>query len=200
MKKHEFLDALRKKLGGIPKTELEERLRFYGEMIDDRIEDGMIEEVAVSDVGSVEEVAMQIIADMPLAKLAKEKIKPKRRLAVWEIVLLAIGSPIWLSLAIATAAVVLSLYVVLWSLALSLWAIFASLLACALGGVVAGAMFAISSSGAAGIAVIGGGVLCAGLAIFLFFGCRSATNGTALFAKKIILSIKKCFIGKEAQL
>lgn len=200
MKKHEFLDALRKKLGGIPKTELEERLRFYSEMIDDRIEDGMTEEVAVSDVGSVEEVATQIIADMPLSKLAKEKIKPKRRLAVWEIVLLAIGSPIWLSLAIAAVAVVLSLYVVLWSLALSLWAIFASLLACALGGVVAGAMFAISGSGAAGIAVIGGGVLCAGLAIFLFFGCRSATNGTVLFAKKIVLGIKKCFIGKEAQL
>lgn len=200
MKKHEFLDALRKKLGGIPKVELEERLRFYSEMIDDRIEDGMTEEVAVSDVGSVEEVATQIIADMPLAKLAKEKIKPKRRLAVWEIVLLAIGSPIWLSLAIAAVAVVLSLYVVLWSLALSLWAIFASLLACALGGVMAGAMFAISGSGAAGIAVIGGGVLCAGLAIFLFFGCRSATNGTVLFAKKIILGIKKCFIGKEAQL
>ena len=198
MKKHEFLDALRKKLGGIPKVELEERLRFYSEMIDDRIEDGMTEEVAVSDVGSVEEVATQIIADMPLAKLAREKIKPKRRLAVWEIVLLAIGSPIWLSLAIAAVAVVLSLYVVLWSLALSLWAIFASLLACALGGVVAGAMFAINGSGAAGIAVIGGGVLCAGLAIFLFFGCRSATNGTVLFAKKIILGIKKCFVGKEA--
>ena len=198
MKKHEFLNELRAKLGGLPKAELEERLRFYNEMIDDRIEDGMTEEVAVSDVGSVEEVATQIIADMPLAKLAREKIKPKRRLAVWEIVLLAIGSPVWLSLAIAAVAVVLSLYVVLWSLALSLWAIFASLLACALGGVVAGAMFAINGSGAAGIAVIGGGVLCAGLAIFLFFGCRSATNGTVLFAKKIILGIKKCFIGKEA--
>ena len=198
MKKHEFLNELRAKLGGLPKAELEERLRFYNEMIDDRIEDGMTEEVAVSDVGSVEEVATQIIADMPLAKLAREKIKPKRRLAVWEIVLLAIGSPIWLSLAIAAAAVVLSLYVVLWSLALSLWAIFASLLACALGGVVAGAMFAINGSGAAGIAVIGGGVLCAGLAIFLFFGCRSTTNATVLFAKKIILGIKKCFIGKEA--
>ena len=67
-------------------------------MIADRMEDGLSEEDAVASVGSVEEIAAQIIADTPLSKLAKAYIKPKRRLTAWEIVLLALGFPIWFSL------------------------------------------------------------------------------------------------------
>ena len=38
MCKQDFLDELRAKLIGLPKQELEERLTFYSEMIDDRME------------------------------------------------------------------------------------------------------------------------------------------------------------------
>ena len=100
MDKQEFLSKLRAKLFGLPQKELEERLSFYSEMIDDRIEEGLSEETAVKELGAVYEVAGQIIAEIPLSKLVKERIKPKRALNVWEIVLLAIGSPIWLSLMI----------------------------------------------------------------------------------------------------
>ena len=100
MDKQEFLSKLRAKLFGLPQKELEERLSFYSEMIDDRIEEGLSEETAVKELGTVDVVAGQIIAEIPLSKLVKERIKPKRALNVWEIVLLAIGSPIWLSLMI----------------------------------------------------------------------------------------------------
>lgn len=100
MDKQEFLSKLRAKLSGLPQKELEERLSFYSEMIDDRIEEGLSEEDAVKELGTVDEVAGQVIAEIPLSKLVKERIKPKRALNVWEIVLLAIGSPIWLSLMI----------------------------------------------------------------------------------------------------
>ena len=50
-------------------------------------------------------------------------MRPKRRLQAWEIVLLALGLPVWLSLGLAALAVVLSLYVVVWSLDVSLWAV-----------------------------------------------------------------------------
>lgn len=99
MDKQEFLSKLRAKLSGLPQKDLEERLSFYSEMIDDRIEEGLSEEDAVKELGTVDEVAGQIIADIPLSKLVKERIKPKRALNVWD-VLLAIGSPIWLSLMI----------------------------------------------------------------------------------------------------
>lgn len=111
MNKQEFLGALKKRLSGLPKNEIEERLAFYGEMIDDRTEDGRTEEEAVAEIGGADEIAAQIIADIPLTRLVKEKIKPKRRLKTWEIVLIVLGSPIWLSLAIAAAAVFFSMYI-----------------------------------------------------------------------------------------
>ena len=199
MTKQEFLLALREKLSGLPKQDIEDSIDFYSEIIDDRIEEGCSEEDAVSDIGSVEKISSQIIADIPLSKLAKERINPKRRLRAWEIVLLALGSPIWLSLAIAAAAVILSLYVVLWSLIVSVWAVFAALAICALGGVAVGVIFAVVGNAFAGIAVIGAGLVCAGVAIFMFFGCKAATKGTVVLTKKIALGTKKCFVKKERE-
>lgn len=197
MNKQEFLAELRKGLSGLPQDDVEERLTFYGEMIEDRIEEGLWEEEAVSAVGSVDEIAAQIIADTPLAKSAKETMKPKRRLKAWEIVLLVLGSPIWLSLLIAVCVVILSLYISLWSVIISLWAVFASFIGCAFGGIAVGIGFAFGSNGLTGIAMIGAGVVCAGLSIFTFFGCKAVTTGTVRLTKKIAIGIKNCFIKKE---
>ena len=197
MSKQEFIDKLRAKLSGLPKQELEERLNFYSEMIDDRMEEGHSEKEAVSEIGSVDEIAAQIVADIPLVKIAKEKIQPKRRLIAWESMLLVLGSPIWLSLLIAAFAVILSLYASLWSVIISLWAVFGSLVCCAFGGIVAGIVFVLSGNGLTGIAMFGAGFLCAGLSIFLFFGCKTATKGTLLLTKKIALGIKNYFVKKD---
>lgn len=107
MSKQEFLERLRKGLSGLPQNDIEERLTFYSEMIEDRKEDGISEEEAVSAVGTVDEIVAQVVSEIPLVKIAKERIKPKRRLSVGEIVLLILGSPIWLSLGIAAFAVIL---------------------------------------------------------------------------------------------
>ncbi len=197
MKKQEFLAALKRRLSGLPKNDAQERLNFYSEIIDDRIEEGLSEEDAVSEIGSVDEISSQIIADIPFSKIAKERIKPKRRLKAWEILLLALGSPIWLSLLIAAIAVALSLYAVLWTVIVSLWAVFASLAACCFAGVVAGIGLALGEYGLTGICIMGAGLACAGLAIFLFFGCKAATKGSLLLTKKIALGVKKRFVKKE---
>ena len=199
MTKLECIAELRKRLAGLPADDLEERLGFYGEMIDDRIEDGLSEEEAVADIGSVEEIATQIIAETPLAKLAKEKIKKKRRMKAWEIVLLALGSPIWLSLAVAAFAVILSLYAVLWSLVVAVWAVFVAFSACVPGGAVIGGAYACNGNIPMGLAMIGVAVASAGLSIFTFFGCREATRGVFALTKKIAVGIKKCFVGKERE-
>lgn len=196
MTKQEFLAQLRKKLSGLPPKDIEEHLSFYGEMIEDRMEDGLSEEDAVSAVGSVNEIAAQIIADIPLAKLAKERIKPKRQLGVWEIVLLALGSPLWLSLGVAAVAVVLSVYVCLWSVIVSAWAVFGSLAACFLGFVLAGIIFACSGNTLSGIAVIAAGLVCAGVSVLAFCGCKAATKGIMMLTKKLALWTKNCFVRK----
>lgn len=197
MNKQEFIVSLRERLSNLPKQDLEERLNFYSEMIDDRIEEGLSEEEAVLDIGSVEEISAQIIADIPFTKIAKERIKPKRRLRVWEIVLLALGSPIWLSLLVAAAAVILAVYIVIWAVVVSLWAVFVSLAACALGGVAVSVIFVCQGNSIIGFAMISAGIVCAGLAILLFLGCVAATKGTVLLTKKIALGIKKCFVKRE---
>lgn len=197
MNKQEFLEQLRKGLTGLPKDEIEERLAFYGEMIDDRMEDGVSEETAVCEIGSVDELVSQIIADIPLRKLVKEKIRPKQKLKVWEIVLLALGSPIWLSLIIAVLAVILSLYLVVWSVIGVLWAVFAAFVTCGLAGVAAGVYFAVGGTILTGIATIGAGMACIGLSVFIFFGCKAATKGIIWLTKKLIFLIKNRFIKKE---
>lgn len=197
MNKQEFLIRLRKGLAGLPKDDIEERLTFYSEMIDDRIEEGFSEEDAVCEIGNIDELILQITADIPFTKIVKEKITSKKRLKWWEVVLLIIGSPVWFSLLIAIAAVILSLYVSLWTLIISLWAVFASLVVCGLFGTVAGIVIAVGDYGLTGIATIGVSIVCAGLSIFTFYGCKSATKGVVILTKKIVLWIKNCFIRKE---
>lgn len=197
MSKQEFLVQLRKGLSGFPQEDIEERVTFYNEMIVDRIEEGITEEEAVAAVGTVEEIVKQAVAETPLAKIAKERIKSKRRLRAGEIVLLVLGSPIWLSLLIAALAVILSLYASLWSVVISLWAVFGLLIGCAFGGVVAGVVFACSGNSRSGIAMLAAGIVCAGLSIFMFYGCKAATDGTLILTKKMTIWIKDCFIKKE---
>ena len=197
MHKREFLDMLRAELSGLPQEDAEEHLEFYSEMIDDRIEEGNTEEEAVAAIGSVRDVAAQIMADTPSRKDKAGKNRRTRRLKAWEIVLLAVGSPVWVCLLIAAFAVILSVYIVLWSAILSIWAVFVSLGASALGCVGMGVGLICGGNALTGIAMIGVGLVCAGLAIFLFFGCMAATKGTLLLTKTIVLWLKKYLTKKE---
>ncbi len=200
MNKQEFLMSLQKGLNGLPKADIDEQLAFYGEMIDDLIEDGRTEQEAVCEIGNVEEIISQIIANIPLKKLVKEKIKPKRALRIWEIIFLSVGSPIWLSLLIAAFAMVFSGYIVLWSVIISLWAVEVSLLGATLGGAIAGIVFAFSGNSLTGIAMIGSVFCLTGLSILFFYSCKLATKGIILLTKIIFIKFKNCFIKKEANL
>ena len=66
-----------------------------------------------------------------------------------------------------------------------------------LGGGVVAAIYAVRGYGAAGVAMLGIGLFCAGLAIFGFFLCKAATKGILLSVKKAASGIKRLFIGKE---
>ena len=195
--KQEFLTRLRKDLSGLPQNDVEERLIFYSEMIDDRIEEGLSEEEAVLAVGSTEEIVAQIIAETPLAKIAKERIKSKKSLSAVEIVLLTLGSPVWLSLGIAAFAVILSLYVSMWAVIVSLWSVFGSLALCSVCSVPAFFIFIINGNGASGVALLAAGIACAGLSIFAFYGCKASTIGVLKLTRNLAIWIKNCFIKKE---
>ena len=128
---------------------------------------------------------------------AEEKKVQKRKMKAWEIVLLVLGSPIWLSLAIAAIAVIFSLYGALWAVIISLWSVFASLVGCALACIASGIIFIFVTNPLTGIAMIGAGIALAGLSIFVFFACHLATRGTLILAQKTVIGIKNAFTKKE---
>lgn len=200
MSKQEFLVKLRKGLSGLPQDDIDEGLAFYDEMIEDRIEEGLSEEEAVSVAGNIDEIVAQIVSEIPLSKIAKERIKPKRQLKSWEIVLLALGSPIWLSLGIAAVAVIFSLYITLWSVIISFWSVFISFITCGLSFIVFGviAVFVINTH--FGIITVAAGFVCTGLSIFTFYGSKGAAKGIFALTKKIAVWIKNRFIKKEVSL
>lgn len=197
MNKQEFLTELRKGLHGLPQDDIEERLTFYSEMIDDRVEEGLTQEQAVSEIGTVDEIVSQIVTEIPLSKLVKEKVRHKRTLRAWEIVLLTLGSPIWLSLLIAAFAVLLAVYISAWSVIVALWAAELSLAVSALGSILSVVILSVQVNWIAGIAILGAAIALIGLSVFLFFGCKEATKGILFLTKKMILGIKSMFIGKE---
>ena len=201
MTKLKFLLALNEKLADYPQAEVEERLSFYSEMIEDRMEEGLTEEEAVAAVGSVDEIAAQIASELSSEKNPEKKKqgsgKPKWRLTAWEIVLLLVGSPLWISLLAAVFAVGLSLYVSLWAVVIALWAVFASLVVCAVGMTVCGIGVIVGGYGLSGIAMIGAGFVCGGISVFLFYGCKAANEGTVVLTKVMASWFKKCFLKKE---
>ena len=196
MTKLEFILSLNEKLSGLPKDDVRERINFYSEMIEDRVEEGVSEEDAVAAAGSVDEIAAQIKAE--LSPVCEEKVKPKkRRIGAVEIVLLVLGFPLWFPLLIGVVSVVFSLYVTLWAVIVSLWAVFGALVGCAFGVLFAGGVFTFGST-LVGIAMIGAGLVLTGLSILFFFVCKAATVGTAWLTKKTALGITRLFIKKEA--
>ena len=197
MNKQEFLAELKDALSGLPENEIDERLTFYGEMIDDQKEDGLSEEEIIAKIGSVDEIVSQTVSDIPLSKLVKEKIKPNRAIKVWEIILLILGSPVWLPLLIAAVAVIFSIYIVIWAAVITLWATEAAFAASAISCVAGGIWLAIFKSLHTGLAAAGTGFIFAGLCILLFFGFKAATKGVLILTKKIALSIKFMFVGKR---
>lgn len=200
MTKFEFLARLERELSALPAADREDRLAFYREMIDDRMEEGLTAEEAVAAIGSVDIVVSQIIADTPLTALVKEKMRPKRRLKGWEIALLIIGAPLWASLLIAAAAVVFALWISLWAIVVSLWACFASLVGSAVGGLAGGVSLAAGGHIWSGLALIAAALVCGGLGILFFFVCRAATKGLVKLTAATLTAIKNSFVKKGESL
>lgn len=196
MNKSEFLVALRKKLNGVPEEDINKSLDFYAEMIDDRVEDGMSEEEAVEALGSMEEIINQILSEVSLPKLVKEKVRPKQTLKVWEIVLLVLGAPVWVPLVFSLCCVGVSAYLTVWVMIISLYALDLSV---ALSGfaLVAMAFAALVQGNFAVFGMIFGcGLMAVGLSILLFFGFNLVTKGILWLSKKILIGIKGLFIRK----
>ena len=210
MNKSEFLKKLAEKLSGLSDFDAQERINFYSEMIDDKIEEGLSEEEAIASIGSADTIASEVLEEMVIEEMTKDEPseisekKPEKptakavlqtakgKLTVGQIVLLALGSPIWISLAAAAFAVVLSLWVVLWSVVISLWAATVGLAVGGVGGIALG-IVSLCLKGTVGALIIACAFAACGLAILFYLASMALTKASALLTVNIALAVKRLF-------
>ena len=111
MNRHEYIADIKEKLKGLSEEDINKAIEYYEEAIDDRLEDGLTEDQAINSIGTPDEIAEKILMDCPLTKLVAAKTKPKRKLKGWEIALLIVFSPVWITLALL--ALIMALVVVI---------------------------------------------------------------------------------------
>ena len=197
MNKAEFLNELRTKLNGLPQNDIEERVSFYTEMIDDRVEDGMSEEEAIEQIGPVDKVVETIVSEIPLSKIVKAKVKPQKKMPVWAIVLLVLGFPVWFPILISLVSVIFSVYLTLWIIVITLYAVDLSLAVASIASIASAFVAFIGGEPLVGLASIGSFMVCGALSVLMFFGCGYVVKGVVFVTRKMRLGIKSWFIGKE---
>ena len=197
MTKTEFREALGAKLSGLPENEVKDHLDFYCEMIEDKIEDGASEEDAVASIGAIDKICAQVMADVPLKSIVKDKIKNKRSYSTLEILFLVLGFPLWFPLAVAAVSVVFSLYVSIWAVVISLWSVDLAFAVASVGAIVAIPFFFINGTPILAALMFCAALACAGLAILFFVGCKYMTKAMVVVSEKLIVSFKYMLVGKE---
>lgn len=197
MKKLEFLEALKNGLEGLPEEDIWSSTQYYSEMIEDRMEEGFTEEEAVKQIGDVKEIVADILAETPLSKLVKNKLKQKKSLGAFEIILIILGSPIWISLLIALFSVIISVYAVFWAVVISVFAAFLAVSASVLALIFAAVIFAVLGNLAAAGVSVGGALICVGVSILIYYAAFLTAKAIVFLTKKSFLLIKSCFIKRR---
>ncbi len=199
MKRTEFFTELKRRLSGLPQEDIDRSLEYYGEMLDDRMEEGIAEEAAVAALGSMEEITEQILSEVPLTKLVGHSLKPKTPLRGWTVALLIIGFPLWLPLLLTAGILLLTAYALLWVL---VGVYYAVVLALGVGGI-AGALSALpllfTGNVDTAIFALSVGCIAMGCAILLFYFCRVAKY-IFIATKKCVLWLKRKMLKKEAKI
>ncbi len=200
MTKQAFLDALSKRLSGIPQEDRSRSVEYYSEMIEEHIDNGLAEEEAVAALGDMEEIVNQILEEIPLSKIVRERMRPQRKISALEMVLICVGSPVWLSLLVAAVAIVISIYASIWSVIIS---VFATTIALLITGVAAfpAALFLyiMRKNPLFATCMLGAGAVCAGVGILFLYVCGVLFKGGVFLGAKILLATKRCFVKKGVE-
>ena len=201
MKRIEFLNQLKAQLWALPEADIQCSLDYYSEMIDDRMEDGLSEEEAVAAIGDLDEIVKQILNETPrppqVVESTQKQNKVKNKVAPWMIVLLVLGAPLWIPLVAGVGSSVLGVYVSLWSVVIALYATAFALAVSAIGLLVAAFSLLWIRRFGKGAVMVGGALVCAGLAILIFLLSNLAAKGLVGLTKLIWNGITGIFRRKE---
>ncbi len=196
MTKTMFLKRLETALSKLSDDDIYGSIDYYTELIDERIESGMSEEAAVADLGDPEKIAKEIMLGMSFRQIIKSKCKKIHKLPVWEIVLMILGLPILLILAVSALVIVISIYASLWAIWASVWV---TDIALAITGIASFIPFVTSlvSAPAAALLALGIGLTSLGISVPLFAGCVKLTSIFVKLHLQITRFFKRIMIGNK---
>ena len=199
MTRNEFISSLSARLHSIPGTERQKALDWYSELICDRMEE-MPEADAVSGIGSVDEIADEILSQYRQNTTAVQPTggtEPQSRrspdkgvntaLVIFAAVVL---SPIWLPLLITGLSLALVAVLLVWCAVVTVGVMLVSAAAVGAVGLVYGfwALFVINP--AYGLLVLGTALISAGLTLALIPLIVVTVKGAAEFT---VWSVGKIF-------
>lgn len=202
MTKQAFTDELSRRLReqGLIDTEIDRSLEYYREMIEDRVEDGEDEEHAVRSLGTPEEIARQILTEMPLGAFIKSKLRQQKKrhqnASALTVVMTVLAFPIWFPLLIAAFTVILSVYVTVLALIVSLFATVVALMTSSLVSIPAAGVI-ISETVPGAIALLGAALLVMGIGVLLIIPAKHATIGLIRLTKWFTRCLRSLFITKS---
>ena len=191
MNRKEFLRSLSRSLRGLSRAERAQSLDYYGEMIQDRVEEGLSEEEAVARLGSADEIARQILESNG------PKEKGSGRAPVWMIALIVLGSPVWLALLFAVLAVMLAAYIVAWSLIAALYAVLLGMAVCGPFGALCFVVEIARGNFARAALLLGAGCVLLGLALMALPWLNRATVAVAHASAWCAQRILRIFEGRK---
>lgn len=204
MNKQEFLTALRNRLRDLPEEDIRRALDYYGEILADRIDEGLTEQEAVAALGTLEEIETQIRQDAgpagesraPSAPRTPEHGNPAGRKTNWVKnpwfwVAMVLLSPIWIGLLAGLVGLILGLLGGLLGLYAGVVGLFAGALGCLILPVIHGYPLEML------VFSLGAGLVCLGLGVLMLFAVNAITRGCVKLCKLGIEKWKTLWNGKE---
>ena len=189
MTKEVFLKSLDSRLRRLPPEELHRQISYYEELLDDMIEDGIEEEQAVARLGEIDDIVDEILKDIPMQALVKNRVKPKNGWSAAAIAILIITAPIWLSLLLAAVCLAAALIISVFTIVLSMFAVLLALGLAGIGSVIHG--FTLFSLGpGAAVFAIGAGLILLGLVCLGLIAAQYGAAGLFRAVRWIYRSIK----------
>ena len=196
MTKEIFLRELSRKLHQLPEKEVEQRLSYYEEMLDDMKEDGISEEEAVAKLGNINEIAEEILCEQPLPAMVKNRVRPKNGWTAAAVTVAVLGAPLWIPLLLALVMTVAAIAISIAAVILSLFAVVAAF---ALAGVLTAfrsfTLFTLSGSYA--IFGLGVGFVMLGLTCLAALGAKYAAVGLYRGGRWLYRKAKSLLLVKE---
>lgn len=188
MSKSTFIENLNILLKSINEDERNKFISYYEEIFEDYIENGFTEEEVINKIGSPESIANSILKEKNLRTIKIPTFNSK----ILNIALLILGFPLWGSLLLAVALIILSIYIVILCVPFTTGIISVSFFGAGLFGIIA-SPFLIFDGLALGIVQLGFCISLIGASILLGIITLYVSKKIMSITSKLIFKIVKSF-------